>query len=242
MVIGIAAVLMSIVEMKPWSKAIWILLIFGLALIESKSIEKDRKQAKADQDFAFLIAQRTADNVAQARSDSAQTLATVNSFRQQLYDLQSQKQVAAKHHDGNAVAQIDAETVAVKKKLLLALAPSLIADMQTWVSKWHTDYELADWNIGSARTAAETQRLIAVRTEVNTKYGQQVIPIVTNANSFREQLLEGTQLDQDDRAFEGLFAKAIAQGPQDWSGMWGLTLYTEKLVKKLTPAAQSTPH
>ena len=50
MAIGIAAALMTLSEMNREYKAIWILIIFVLAVLENQSIDTDRTKAEGIQD------------------------------------------------------------------------------------------------------------------------------------------------------------------------------------------------
>jgi len=117
----VAAVVMTISEIGPLHKAVWLILVFALMFLENKSIDKDRTQAKADQDAAFAIARKTA-------GDVTDTLTNLGLLGIQLDRVKTDLLEAQKNGNAKQIEQFKTEKKALQKQLLIAMTcpPSLV--------------------------------------------------------------------------------------------------------------------
>jgi hypothetical protein len=74
---------------------------------------------------------------------------------------------------------------------------------------------------------------------MNAGHTEQILPLMTNANYIREQLLHGSESTQDDKQNALIFAKVLAGQSINWGQMGQVTRYMDSLVKKFTPATPS---
>jgi hypothetical protein len=237
LVIGIVAVLMTFDMAKPL-KGACLVLVFALAFLENKSIDKDRTIAKADQDAAFAIARNTANTV-------TQTLTSVTLLRSQVDDYSSQMREADRNHDVKLVAQLRTEKEAAQKQLLLAMLPGALKEMEYWAHRWELDDNdlvlMTDRARGdsSPQSASRVSELLQKKVHQDITYTSQVLPIMTSANYLREQLLRGSTETLEDKRNAAVFAKVLAGGPISWGEMRIATVYMENLSKKF--ALTSSP-
>jgi hypothetical protein len=236
--IGVAAVLMTSWGMKWQHKAVWLLLVFFLAFLETKSIHEDREQATKDQDAAFGIARGTADT-------ATQTLTTVTLLGNKMDYYRDEIRKAENNHDTRSVAQFRTEKEATQKQLLLSLAPGVLSQMRYWAQRWEEDDRPIELHIRTERgrtedmsqkAAAEVLNpLYTKRSNLNELYTKQVLPAVTNAFSLRNQLLDGPPSTAVDKAYTVTFDKVLAGIPIQWNDMTNLTTYMRDFIDRFTP-------
>ncbi len=112
LVIGVIAIIMTICDMKIWSKALWLVLVFAFAVLETKSIAKDRAESSEREKDLYNLAKGTADK-------TDRTLNSVGVLGIQLSSLPGQIQDAKKHNDLELAAQLEKQQEEIQKRSIL---------------------------------------------------------------------------------------------------------------------------
>ena len=171
LVIGVAAVIMSVYDMKWWHKSVWLFLIFSFALLENRSIDKEQTRAKDDRDAAFQIADNTLDTTKQA-------LREVIWLKSDMDNLDSQQQKAEAKHNATLVAQVEAQKKEVQKQILFVMVPEISNELDSISAQW------------SAKQKQPEYQGILPFARLNSKWRSRADPSLVSAESLRQQLLE----------------------------------------------------
>ncbi|HKM85285.1 MAG TPA: hypothetical protein VJW96_03700 [Terriglobales bacterium] len=179
----------------------------------------------------------------------------ISALNAQMADIN--KKIEAAKGNPQLIAALQAQASATKaqadslsRTLSLSFAPGIVAEMQYWAQKWDLDdraiereerqqKEKAPPNTSPQEIAKLLEPLGKRRSAMNAGHTEQILPLMTNANYIREQLLHGSESTQDDKQNALIFAKVLAGQSINWGQMGQVTRYMDSLVKKFTPATPS---
>lgn len=163
--------------------------------------------------------------------------------------------LAKKHNDTQQVTALEAQRAGALSTLR-QMAAGILADLQFWANKWDVDDRALDsWHqhnrdrirmanpdmtVGDLDLAA-TQDYLKRKTELNLLNTKQVLPVMTNANYLRQEMLQDVQQTDEDKKNAVIFAKVLAGEPIDWGQMAVVSGYMQVLTRKfLTPMPPTT--
>lgn len=152
--------------------------------------------------------------------------------------------------------QAKADTLS--KTSLLLMAPGIVAEMEhSWRNWSDEDEKLQD--IGDIvvrewfhqHPQASQQELeqggeqarepnTKERTELSRVYTLQLLPLLTNANYLRQELLRGSEQTVEDKKNALIFMRALAGDSINWLEMKQITGYTANLVKRFAFAPSTS--
>jgi hypothetical protein len=224
MAIGIAAALMTLSEMNREYKAIWILIIFVLAVLENQSIDTDRTKAEGIQDKLVAdsneLTRNTKELVLQVSLLTPQ-IVTANtnlaSALSQLHDAQQRNDAALITKFQGKVDEARAEAAAASKRLAVTLVPELAKQFRFEAdesrNRWraiaaHFDAPLSDMSRSAQWPEIRKQANLEEDNEQRV-YQSRIRDLVVTADYLRRQLVQDLPPTQEDEAEKQSFAKVI---------------------------------
>jgi hypothetical protein len=224
------AVVMTISEVRPLHKAVWLALVFAFVFLENKAMTRDREEAKNDTDSAFATANLTL-------TDIILLSGNVDRYREEIRKAQNNR-------DFTLVDKIQKKQKQAQLQLALTTAPGVVTAMQQLAEQFsHDDEEIERESSGASVDARRVfdQR----RNDLAQKYVAKLRPIMTTADYLRQELLReepSTQQTEEDKEYSAIFARIVAGQPIRWNEMTGATTYLGMLVKKLSTPFITTVH
>ena len=192
--LGVAAVLMTVWEMKWQHKAIWLSLVFFLAFLEHKSIDKDRFDSNEQ-------TRRLVENTTRLVTQVGLFAPQLVQYSNQLADFKTHLQLAERNHDMVLSTELRDKIARVQKQyddtsiaLVLANASNIIAQMDGWLRQWREEDLKGRHRTPAGRGDPEYLNEMPI---LEQKYAAQMKPTMTAANFIRQQLL-GVAVTIDD--------------------------------------------
>ena len=151
---------------------------------------------------------------------------------------------AKKQNNTELVAALQSQKQ-VELSRLLALAPGIVSEMQSWAKKWDNDdgeiyyrstVQTPKLNPLSAAGQLERAKIVSdaldKRANLAKQYTNQVLPLLQTADSLRTQLLNGLQETAEDKRNAAIFDKALGGEPITFGEMNQITSYRQGLSPK----------
>jgi uncharacterized protein YPO0396 len=145
--------------------------------------------------------------------------------------------------------QINADTEKrnnLSRALLLSVASGIVGEMQSWVTKWSSDDNAIQSQLGphvrSQLPPQQLARLNQLVSDMAKDYTNKVLPLLNSANSVRDELLRSFPQTEEDQRDTAIFAKVLAGEPIYFGEMRNITYHMENLVKRFaSPASSNSP-
>jgi hypothetical protein len=234
--IGVVAVLMSL-DLRGPLKTTSLILVFALAFLENKSIQKDHRGAEIQGKELLALAQGTFNSMRQMLEK-----------QDEIKDKDEQILEAQKRNDPALVARLEAEKRDLQRQQLIAVSGELVKEMRYVSEDWATkdQYFRQFYNGQGAfdslvpkekREPLEAQYFQSI-ARLNLSYTQQNMDLFASANDAREKLLLLVP-SQDNKTGDAVYAKVLAAQHIDWTEMQTASRYLQNLrnaaVKSLQP-------
>jgi hypothetical protein len=142
-----------------------------------------------------------------------------------------------------------AQADAIARSRLLAMLPGVVGQMKSLEMKWRLEdiavtdqiYQYrSDIVYFEARHISVKQRveeLLKKQSDQDVEYSMQAAQLIVSVDYLRQQLLQGSEPNQDDRQIASTLAKLLAGETIQWHQMKLATDYMEKLANKLNSTA-----
>jgi hypothetical protein len=229
-------------------KAFWIIVCFVLMLGEIWMMSRDRDTHDKTEKDARDTEQQQSANISYLMLQSSTANANLADINRKVDNAKGDHQLIAKLQPKIAAAQTQAASAT--RALLLSLAPGIVDEMRYLADQWDVEDRRAE--IGPMRDQFKKahpeikdpdidEALFNFRAkqkaDLTASYVKKILPVMTSANSLREELLRGSQLTDEDNKNALIFAKALGGESIYWSQMGQVAGYMAKLVRSsLTPS------
>ena len=232
MAIGVAAVLMTTWEMKAQHKAVWLLLVFFLAFLENKSIDKERGQANADQKADFALAQSTSNTASQILTTEFVLEARIDTLNRDL-------QAARRANNPQRVAALETKKNEAQKQLVLSMTPGIIAALENeWRKCNDDDIRFEDVLMSFPMDSKKRDDTRKQREDSRQECSQHAIPLLVSGDYVREGLLATLPNHiptQEDRVAAAIFSQALAGKYIEYPDLHAAASYLHRLLETVAP-------
>jgi hypothetical protein len=216
--IGVIAALMAL-DLKHPLKAASIVLIFALAFLENKSIQKDRLDAQQQARDLWKVANDT--NLATAQN-LTRTI--------QIFGISGQILEAEKQHDPALIARLEAEKKTLQKQQLLAESAMVLREMDRLSEQWGHEDSTLDEHYKTQGETVNFKELAERKDTLNltntTDFGNHNLFLIAN-DERKKFLLLAPSADKHD--LDAVYEKAASGQPINFIDMQNATGYLRSL-------------